>query len=72
MIGDLASRTGLSIHTINYYINLGLIKEAARSSRSGYRMFNDDALDTLHRIIDLRQHDVSIREIVARKKNGIL
>ncbi|MCF7811946.1 MerR family transcriptional regulator [bacterium] len=72
MIGDLASKTGLSIHTINYYINLGLIKAAARADRSGYRLFNGKALEALNSIIDLRRQKVPIREIVARKENGIL
>ncbi len=72
LISDLASRTGLSIHTINYYIKLGLIREAARAERSGYRLFNDETLATLERIINLRRRQVPIREILARKENGIL
>ncbi len=72
LIGDLASRTGLSIHTLNYYIRLGLIKEAARATRSGYRLFDEETIKTLKRIIDLRRRQVPIKEIVARKENGIL
>ena len=72
MIGDLASLTGLSIHTLNYYLRLGLIKEVARSDRSGYRMFDDSTLKTLNRIIELRRQNVPIKEIVARRKDGIL
>jgi DNA-binding transcriptional MerR regulator len=72
MIGDLASKTGLSIHTINYYLNLGLIEAAARADRSGYRLFNNNTLETLNKIIELRRQKVPIRELVARKENGIL
>ena len=72
LIGDLASQTGLSIHTLNYYIRLGLVKEATRSKRSGYRLFNEETVKTLKQIIKLRRKQISIREIVARKKNGIL
>ena len=72
LIGDLASQTGLSIHTLNYYIRLGLIKEVARSRRSGYRLFNEETVKTLKKIIRLRQRQTPIREIIARKNNGIL
>ena len=72
IIGDLASKTGLSIHTINYYINLGLVKASARANRSGYRLFDNQALEALNNIIELRCQKVPIREIVARKENGIL
>ena len=72
LISDLTSRTGLSIHTINYYIRLGLIREVVRAERSGYRLFDDETVATLERIIELRRHQVPIREILARKDNGIL
>ena len=72
LIGDLASQTGLSIHTLNYYIRLGLIEKVARSDRSGYRLFNEETIKTLKKIIKLRQRQTPIREIVARKNNGIL
>ena len=72
LIGDLASQTGLSIHTLNYYIRLGLISEVTRADRSGYRLFDEDTVQTLERIIDLRRRQVPIKEILARKKDGIL
>ncbi len=72
LIGDLASQTGLSIHTLNYYIRLGLIEEVTRSDRSGYRLFNAETVKTLKKVIRLRQRQTPIREIVARKNNGIL
>lgn len=72
LIGDLASRTGLSIHTINYYLKLGLIAEASRAERSGFRLFGEDALRDLDRIIELRRSDTPIRDILARKRDGVL
>jgi DNA-binding transcriptional MerR regulator len=38
MISDLASVTGLSRHTLNFYLKLGLIKESGRTE-SNYRFF---------------------------------
>ncbi len=72
LIGDLASRTGLSIHTLNYYIRLGLISEVTRADRSGYRLFDEGTIEALQRVIDLRRRQVPIKEILARKENGIL
>ncbi|MBM3326496.1 MAG: MerR family transcriptional regulator [Calditrichaeota bacterium] len=72
LISDLASRTGLSIHTLNYYLQLGLIKAEGRAPRSGYRLFGEDTLRDLERIIELRRRNTPIREIIARKSDGIL
>lgn len=72
LIGDLASRTGLSVYAINYYIRIGLIREAGRSERSGYRLFDEATVEELNRIIALRRRRVPIREILRRKSDGIL
>jgi DNA-binding transcriptional MerR regulator len=72
LIGDLASRTGLSIHTINYYLKLGLIEAKGRAERSGFRIFNLDSLEVLQRIVELRRSHVPIKELIARKRDGVL
>ena len=53
MISDLASVTGLSRHTLNFYLKLGLIKESGRTE-SNYRFFDQVVVDRLHDIIRLR------------------
>jgi len=72
LIGDLASRTGLSIHTINYYLKLGLVEATGRAERSGFRIFGESTLMDLQRIIELRNNKIPIREILIRKRNGVL
>ena len=72
LIGDLASRTGASIHTINYYLRLGLIRELSRSQRSGYRLFSEETVNELRDIIKLRHRNVSLKEIMSRKRSGLL
>ena len=72
LIGDLASQTGLSIYTINYYLGLGLIRAQTRSERSGYRLFGREAVRTLRRIMELRRKEIPLKEIIARKRNGLL
>ena len=63
MIGDLARITGLSKHTLNYYLNIGLVSPIGRSERSRYRYFDDSTVQKLDRIIELRKSKVSIRQI---------
>lgn len=62
LIGDLIRETGLSRHTINYYINIGLIEETGRS-QNNYRFFDDKVMQRLNKIIDLRSNDISIKRI---------
>ncbi len=64
MISDLASATGLSRHTLNFYLNLGLIKESGRTE-SNYRFFDLAVVDRLHRIIRLRQEGHTLKQIQA-------
>ena len=47
LLKDLAIRTGLSIYTIKYYLNLGLIKEIGRSPDTNFRYFDDSTVKRL-------------------------
>jgi DNA-binding transcriptional MerR regulator len=64
MISDLASATGLSRHTLNFYLKLGLIKESGRTE-SNYRFFDQVVVDRLHDIIRLRQAGCPLKQIQA-------
>jgi MerR family copper efflux transcriptional regulator len=64
MISDLASVTGLSRHTLNFYLKLGLIKESGRTE-SNYRFFDQVIVDRLHDIIRLRQAGCTLKQIKA-------
>ncbi len=72
LIGDLARLSELSIDTLNYYLRIGLIEEVSRSERSNYRYFNDQTLQQLEKIKKLRLEREPIKEILRRKKNGLL
>lgn len=62
MISDLASVTGLSRYTLNFYLKLGLIEESGRTE-SNYRFFDQTVVDRLHRIICLRHKDLTLQQI---------
>ncbi|QPN61733.1 MerR family transcriptional regulator [Synechococcus sp. CBW1002] len=58
----MARRTGLSVKTIRYYCDEGLLQPKARSA-AGYRLFDQENLAELTIIRALRAMDVSIPEL---------
>ncbi|MFH1723985.1 MAG: MerR family transcriptional regulator [Elusimicrobiota bacterium] len=68
LIKDVARLSGHSIHTVNYYLNLGLLKEFGRSPETNYRFFDDKALRRLNEIRELRSQGHSIKSIQKRLK----
>ena len=63
MIGDLARITGLSKHTLNYYLKLGLFQPIEQSKRSRYRYFDESTIERVDKIIKLRKRGVPIKRI---------
>jgi len=63
LIKDLSRITGVSIYTIKYYLNMGLIKEVGRSSETNFRYFNSQTADDLKKIIDLKREKKSLSKI---------
>ena len=68
LIKDLTRLTGYSIHTLKYYLKIGLIKEIGRSPETSYRYFDDSSVEVLKKIRVLRRKAVSLRRI----KSGLL
>nr|WP_202511817.1 MerR family transcriptional regulator [Streptomyces sp. SID3343] len=60
----MAARTGLSVKTIRYYSDIGLLPESARSG-GGHRRYAADALPRLRLIRHLRALDTPIATIAA-------
>lgn len=61
-IGELSRRTGLSVKTIRYYSEVGLVPEAARTP-SGYRRYDAAALVRLEFVRTLRELGLDIATI---------
>ncbi len=68
LIKDLARVTGYSIHTIKYYLRIGLIREVGRSPETRYRYFDDSTIALLKKIHTLRKEGRSLNQI----KNELL
>ncbi len=60
-IGDLARVTGVPIATLRYYESGGLI--ACVRTRSKYRMFSKETVDTVMRILHLKSLKIPLAEI---------
>ena len=61
-IGDLKQRTGVNVSTLRYYESLGLLQPALRSD-SGYRYFNDNAVQRVLFIKKAQTLNFSLTEI---------
>lgn len=58
-IGELAERAGVTVKTVRFYSDRGLLPEAARSS-GGHRRYGPEALDRLRLIRSLRTLDLPV------------
>jgi len=63
LIKDVARLSGHSVHTLKFYLKLGIIKEVGRSPETGFRYFNDETLQRLATIRSLRKERQSLAQI---------
>lgn len=61
-IGDLASRSGVSIRTLHHYDEIGLLSPSHRTE-AGHRVYARDEVVRLQQILSLRQVGFSLEEI---------
>ena len=62
-IGDLATLSGLSVHTIRYYEKVGLLPEAHRDA-GGRRQYGSDIADWLRFLGHLKSTGMGIADMV--------
>ncbi|MEV7197860.1 MerR family transcriptional regulator [Streptomyces sp. NPDC093510] len=61
-IGQLAEQAGVSVKTVRFYSDRGLLPEATRSG-GGHRRYGPDALDRLRLIRSLRALDLPVPDV---------
>lgn len=61
-IGQLAARTGLSVRTLRFYADSGVLPEAGRTD-SGYRLFAADAVARARLVRTLRELGVGLDDV---------
>ncbi len=63
-VGTLAKKTGLTIRTLHYYEEVGLLAPAQRTD-AGHRLYGADEVVRLQKVVLLRQLGFSLEEIRA-------
>lgn len=61
-ISQVAKLTGVSIRTLQYYDEIGLLKPSELTT-AGYRMYNANALQTLQQILFFKELGFPLKEI---------
>jgi DNA-binding transcriptional MerR regulator len=61
-IGELARRTGISVRTLHYYEELGLLRPLQRTPK-GHRLYGDAELLQLQQILSLRALGLPLEEV---------
>ncbi|HEY8308423.1 MAG TPA: MerR family transcriptional regulator [Lapillicoccus sp.] len=61
-IGDVARRTGLTVRTLRYYEEIGLLQPSERLA-GGHRVYGEDDIRRLHRVNLLRHVGVPLAQI---------
>ena len=62
MVAQVSKRTGVSVRTLHHYDQIGLLKPT-EVTESGYRLYDDEALDKLYMILVYRELGLSLGEI---------
>jgi DNA-binding transcriptional MerR regulator len=63
-IGDVAERVGLSLRTVRYYEEAGLLRPVSRTV-GGFRLYDDDAIERLLLIRKMKPLGFSLEEMRA-------
>ena len=61
-ISDVARLTGITVRTLHYYDEIGLLKPS-EVTQAGYRVYNNTDLEVLQQILFFRELDFSLEDI---------
>lgn len=61
-IGELANITGITVRTLHYYDEIGLLKPI-QTTESGHRLYGTQSITDLYRIISMKDMGFSLEEI---------
>lgn len=63
-ISEMAKLSGVSVRTLHYYDEIGLLAPSEVVSETSYRYYNEDSLEKLQQILFYRELDFPLKEIV--------
>ncbi len=62
-IKEFAELTGVSVRTLHYYDEIGLLKPSYVDEQNGYRFYNEDSLERMQEILFYRELDFELKSI---------
>ena len=62
-IKDFAELTGVSVRTLHYYDEIGLLKPSEVDAQNGYRFYDEESLERMREILFYRELDFSLKTI---------
>lgn len=63
-ISEMAKLSGVSVRTLHYYDEIGLLKPSEVISETGYRYYDEEAMAQLQQILFYRELDFPLKEIL--------
>lgn len=63
LIKEFADFTGVSVRTLHYYDEIGLMKPAIVDKQTGYRFYDETSLERMQEILFYRELDFSLKSI---------
>ena len=69
-ISEMAKLSGVSVRTLHYYDEIGLLKPSEVVSDTGYRYYDELAMERLQQILFYRELDFPLKEIVKIMKSS--
>ena len=62
-IKEFAVLTGVSVRTLHYYDEIGLLKPSFVDEQNGYRFYDETSLERMQEILFYRELDFSLKSI---------
>ncbi len=62
-INEFAKLTGVSVRTLHYYDEIGLLKPAFVDEQNGYRFYDENSLERMQEILFYRELDFELKSI---------
>ena len=62
-VGEISALTGVTRKTLFYYDRTGLLKPVQRTGSQHHKLYNNDSLMKLRKIIEYREAGLSIAEV---------
>ncbi len=63
-VGELSSLSGITVRTLHYYDEIGLLEPSGRTA-AGYRLYENGDVLRLHRILCFRELGLALEEVAA-------